>query len=98
VPYPEVAVSFDQLVGAQDEARPDLKPDFLCSFQNDDKLEPARLFNRNVARACPPQDFCKLTTQQIKHLGYGPVKEAAVEQVKAKVSRFTSDFRTAALR
>jgi hypothetical protein len=41
---------FDQLVGAQDEARRDIDADFLCGFQIDDELEFARLFNRDIGR------------------------------------------------
>jgi hypothetical protein len=42
-------LSFDQFVGAQDEVRRNLKADFLCESQIDDKLEFARLFDWNVA-------------------------------------------------
>src|SRR5258708_1295037 len=56
---------FNQLVGAQDEVRRDFEADFFCGFQIDDKLEPARLFNRNIGRACPAQYLDELPTQQM---------------------------------
>src|SRR5581483_2815068 len=56
-------VSFDHFVGTQDKARRDIKADLVGGPQIDDKLEPARLFDRDVARACPLQYFDKLPTQ-----------------------------------
>src|ERR1700730_3059295 len=56
---------FNQLVGAQDEVRRDFEADFFCGFQIDDKLEPARLFNRKIGRACPAQYLDELPTQQM---------------------------------
>jgi len=39
--------SFDQLVGAKNEAWQDFKADFRCGLQIDDKLELGWLFDRN---------------------------------------------------
>ena len=44
------------------------------------------------------ENSIKIASLPMEIRGYGPVKQAAAEQVKAKVSRFTSDFRSAALR
>jgi hypothetical protein len=69
---------FDHLVGAQDEVRRDLDADFLRGFQVDDKLELARLFDRNVGRTSPAQHLGKLAAQQAKPVINGrPVADQA---------------------
>jgi hypothetical protein len=53
----------------RDEVRRDLDADFPGGFQIEDRLEPARLFDRNIGRACPAQYLDELTAQQAKQVG-----------------------------